>query len=143
MTGKGWLLLGAIAGVAVLATDLPHGISTLLERLVPLPWPRLVLAVLVFWAFAGIHFRSHLVATRRALRSALEDRAAHDSRLRVDLEDATRSAFIVADNLVECEEGTHESRRSMYLDGAKTHARRIVAVLGRLTRQAVPPDSGN
>jgi hypothetical protein len=138
MTGKGWLILGFLVAIGTVSTNAADALAASLGRFVPLPWARIGVAILVFWAFAGIHFRAHWAATQDGAR--LRD------SLREDLDDAGRSVAIVEDNLREVLPDPADDRAdSLYLAGAHAHARRLLAVVERarlrLERQE-PPTGG-
>lgn len=140
MTGKGWLLVGAIAAVVTAATGISSALPEALGATLPIPWSRFLLALLVFWAFAGVHFRAHWAATRRALRESLELTERERLQIRDDIDDARHSAAIVADNLEECtDDPDRASRQSLYLGGARAHALRIVGALERVRARIADP----
>lgn len=138
LEGKGWLLVGAVAAIAIPASGAHRTVVPALQRAVPMPWAEVLLSLLIFMACAGIYFRSHWAAAARLLRdrerSLLEIREAVD-QVAADLE---RSGTVMAENLGEVARDPVAATSELYLEGALAHAQRLSRLAGRLRRLRLP-----
>jgi hypothetical protein len=130
--GKGWLIAGVALAVAVPALGLHRTVPAGLAGLVPLPWSGLFVGFLVFFACAGMYFRSHWAATSRLLRR--HGRGSMDAgRTLAELAaDLDRSGSVLAENLAEVAREPGAPTSELYLDGARAHADRLGQIAARL-----------
>ena len=130
--GTGWLLVGVLLGIGIPATGLDTWLLGFLGQFVPLPWSRVLLGLLLFWAAAALYFRTHWVATLGELNRLGRQRQAAARGLAGIVGDAERWAFVLRDNLLEAANlELPERTRQLYLDGAAAHADKMVAVADR------------
>jgi len=115
--GNGWLLVGVLG--ALLSYVVPRIAAWQHALGLPdsLAWPGLVLAVCT-----SVHFRAHWVATLHVLRQRERRQQALRRRLREALDEATRSAWLVSDNLREIDTAALETSKRLYFEGAEAHA---------------------
>ena len=97
--GYGWLIVGVLGGAAVALLpeallQAPNGVAG-----PPAGWQRAALGLLVFGCFAALYFRAHWIATLAAVRERDRLLAATRARLLEAADEASGSAYIVADNL--------------------------------------------
>jgi hypothetical protein len=145
LQGYGWLLVGAALAVLVPTLTIDRRIVGFLEGVLPLPWARLGLGILIFWTAAALYFRSHWSATLGLLETQQCQLGKAVDRLQDIAADAERSAFLLADNLEELDVGDNaDSIQALYLGGAQVHAAKLAqigqrcrAVGGELARR--PP----
>lgn len=127
-----WLIVGAVAALFVPLTGLDRWLLTALHAVVPLPWSRIALGVLIFWAAAALYFRSHWGAAMRRLREQVDNSARAAERLDAIIADADRSAFVIRDNLVEALQDKQPAGQArMYLEGALSHAAKLGDTVAR------------
>ncbi len=127
LQGYGWLLVGAVLALAVPILAIDQLAIGILSAILPLPWGRLGIAVLIFWTAAALYFRSHWAATLDLLQAKHRQLSAANERLRDIAADAERSAYLLADNLEEVKAGDGGTH-AMYLDGARAHAAKLADV---------------
>ncbi len=127
LQGYGWLLVGAALAVVVPILGIDRLAVGFLSGLLPLPWARLGLGALIFWAAATLYFRSHWAATLDLLQTRHDQLGQATARLDDIATDAERSAFLLADNLEEVKAGTGPTD-AIYLDGARAHAAKLAQV---------------
>ncbi len=136
LQGYGWLMVGAVLALAVPILAIDQLLVDLLERVLPLPWARLGLGVLIFWATAVLYFRSHWSATLGLLETQHRQLGRTAKRLNDIAADAERSAYLLADNLEEIHvDDTAGGTQALYLDGARAHAAKLAQV-GKRCRTA-------
>ena len=123
--GKGWLLLGLVAAIAVPAAGLHTWLPAALTRRMPLPWAEILIGVLIFFAFAGLYFRDHWSATAGARRREHERVAGVASDLRELASDVDRSGAVMVENLAEVARDPGAPTSRLYLEGARAHASRL------------------
>ena len=130
--GTGWLLVGVLLGVGIPVSGLDARLLGFLEGLVPLPWSRVLLGLLLFWAAAALYFRSHWAATLAELSRRGTEQQTAARRLSGIVGDAERWAFVLRDNLLEAANLELPDRtRQLYLDGAAAHADKMITVVDR------------
>jgi hypothetical protein len=133
LRNNGWLLIGAVAALSVAWLRLGSGVGATLRALVPLPWGAIGLGLLVFAAFAGLHFRLQLVRALEQQRDQLERNAAASRLIRAASADGRRWLRVVQENLelVDADEQADE-HKSLYLDGARAHADKLEQAFERI-----------
>jgi hypothetical protein len=115
-----WLGIGSAAR---------HG----LESIVPLPWGAIGIGLLVFAAFAGLHFRLQLLRALEAERNHLERNAAAWRLVRAASADGRRWLRVVQENLELVAEGAQTDReRQLYMDGARANADKLEQAFDRI-----------
>lgn len=129
LQGYGWLMVGVALAVLVPALAIDRLAVGLLDRVLPLPWARLGLGLLIFWSAAALYFRSHWSATLGLLEARHRQLGKAAGRLSDIAADAERSAFLVADNLEEIDLGDNaDSTQALYLGGARAHAAKLAEI---------------
>ena len=132
LQGYGWLMVGATLAVVVPILAVDQFMVEVLTGLAPLPWARLGLGALVFWAVAALYFRSHWSATLGLLQAQRYQYRRAAERLKDIAADTERTAYLLADNLEEIDLGDGgETRQSLYLEGARAHAAKVAQVAQR------------
>ncbi len=126
-----WLIAGAAAALTTAALGLAGG-PTIGETL-PRPWGALALAVLIFAAFTGLHFRLQLVREMQARRDQLERSAAASRLILGAAADGRRWLRVVQENLEMVEDDAQREReRRLYLSGARANADKIEQAFERI-----------
>lgn len=129
----GWLLIGALAAVITVAVRPGDAAVAALAGVVPLPWGRLGVALLVFAACAGLHFRLQLVRSLERERDQLERNAAASRLIRAASSDGRRWLRVVQENLQMVDEDAHAEReRQLYLEGARANADKLEQAFERI-----------
>ena len=127
----GWLVVGGVAAalVAVFGADLLR----LLTGVTPIPWGPIVAAVLVFAAFAGLHFRLQLMRSLEQQRDQVERTTAASRLINAASGDGRRWLRVVQENLeLVLEDSQPESQRRLYLEGARANADKIEQAFERI-----------
>ncbi|HJO02886.1 MAG TPA: hypothetical protein QGG47_02805 [Acidobacteriota bacterium] len=136
LQGYGWLVVGAALAAVVPILAIDQAAIAVLESIVPLPWARLGLGVLIFWTAAALYFRSHWSATLGLLEDQHRQLGRTAARLEDIAGDAERSAYLLADNLEEIDVGdAGGTPQALYLEGARAHAAKL-AQIGKRCRAA-------
>ena len=128
----GWLLAGVVAAAA---SGLGVGSAARrgLESVVPLPWSAIGSALLIFAAFAALHFRLQLVRALQAQRDQMERSAAASRLIRGASTDGRRWLRVVQENLEMVADGSQAEReRKLYLDGARANADKLDQAFDRI-----------
>lgn len=132
LRGTGWLLVGLLLALVVPALGLAARLGELLDSWAPLPWGAIGLGLLLFWAGAGLYFRSHWVATLRALRTVEAEAADAARRLDSVIADGERWSYVLRDNLLELRRGDLPADQArLYLEGAVSHADKVRELVER------------
>lgn len=133
MKDNAWLLIGAAAALLVATTGLASAAADALRAVVPLPWGAIGSAVLVFVAFAALHFRLRLVRSLERRRDQLERNAAASRLIHAAASDGRRWLRVVQENLELVGDGTGAGAQSaLYLDGARANADKIEQAFERI-----------
>lgn len=128
-----WLIAGVVAAVCVGLLGLGRSISAFLGSLLPLPWGALGLAIVIFAAFAGLHFRLRLVQEMERRRDHLERGAAASRLIHAAAADGRRWLRVVQENLEMVEdESQAERERRLYLSGARANADKLEQAFERV-----------
>ena len=129
----GWLLIGAVGAIFVVTLQPGDGLRDALAGVVPLPWGWVGVAILVFIAFAGLHFRLQLVRSLERERDQLERNAAASRLIRAASADGRRWLRVVQENLQMIDEDRQaERQRQLYLDGARANADKLEQAFDRI-----------
>lgn len=133
LRAHGWLLLGVVAGLLAPAFGLPEWLASTLEAALPLPWGRIGLGGLIFWAGAGLHFRSHWASSLACLRRERQRQAAAARLLESAREDGISWVRVIQENLQMVADGRQRRQEAeLYLSGALAHARKLEELFQRL-----------
>lgn len=131
--GTGWLWIGAVLAIAVPLSGIHRWILDGVGTLLPVPWLDVIVGTSLLLLGVALYFRSHWIATARALRRVAEE--AHDGGSRVTrlADEIDNSGFVIRDNLEEIVPGMGEAseRERLFLDGAIAHARRLETLARR------------
>jgi len=128
-----WLWIGLVAAVAVPTLGVGMRLASAMEGLIPLPWGRIGVGLLIFAALAALHFRSHWVGCLHALEAEKQrvNAAAqllHDVRM-----DGKNGVRIIKENLDLVAGGSQRPQEAkLYLQGAQAHAAKLEQVFERL-----------
>ncbi len=129
LQGYGWLIVGAALAIVVPILAIDQLVVEFLEGLLPLPWARLGVGMLIFWTTAVLYFRSHWSATLGLLETQHRQLGRAAKQLKNIAADAERSAYLLTDNLEEIHLGdTAGEMQALYLDGARAHAAKLAQV---------------
>lgn len=129
----GWLLVGAFGGLLTASLGLGKAASTWLSEIIPAPWGTIGTALLVFAAFAGLHFRLQLVRSLEQQRDELERGAAASRLIHSAVSDGRRWLRIVQENLELVNDGTQGKREEeLYLGGARANADKLEQAFDRI-----------
>jgi len=134
--GKGWLIVGFVAAIAVPAVGLHTWLPAALTHRLELPWAGLLTGVLIFLAFAGLYFRAHWIATAAVRRNELEqlDHAVDD--LRELAADVDRTGSVMVESLDEIARDPDSPTSRLYFDGVRAHAARLRTLAERARARA-------
>lgn len=128
-----WLLAGALAALLVAGLGLGRTAGRALAAVAPLPWGALGIGVLVFAAFAGLHFRLQLVRALERQRDQLERNAAASRLIRSATADGRRWLRVVQENLeMVSDDRQAERERRLYLEGARANADKLEQAFERI-----------
>lgn len=128
-----WLLIGAVVALLVAVTGVGRVAAGALGAVVPLPWGAIGAGLLVFAAFAGLHFRLQLVRSLQRQRDQLERNAAASRLIRAASSDGRRWLRVVQENLELVGDGSGAgAQSSLYLDGARANADKIEQAFERI-----------
>lgn len=128
-----WLLAGAVAAVSVSWLGIGSAARRGLESVVPLPWGAIGIALLVFAAFAALHFRVQLLRALQAQRDQKERSAAASRLIRSASADGRRWLHVVQENLEIIAGGSQAEReRQLYMDGARANADKLEQAFDRI-----------
>jgi len=128
-----WLGVGLVAAVAIPALGLHRRAIAVLSGIAPLPWGRIGLALLVFGAFAALHFRSHWVASLMRQQRLQQRQDAAARRIAEAERDGKRWVRVIQENLelvVEAEQ--RPGMDDLYLAGARAHADKLEQAFERI-----------
>lgn len=129
----GWLLAGAVGGLLVASLGLGEAASTRLSDVIPLPWGTIGTALLVFAAFAALHFRLQLVRSLEQQRDDLERAAAASRLIHSAVSDGRRWLRVVQENLEMVSDGSQrEQDKELYLGGARANADKLEQAFDRI-----------
>lgn len=129
----GWLLAGAVAALLVGTLGLGGRLASMLSFIAPLPWSTIGVALLVFLAFAGLHFRLQLVRALERQRDQLERSAAASRLIRSASADGRRWLRVVQENLELVDDDDQADReRELYLAGARANADKLEQAFERI-----------
>lgn len=129
----GWLLAGSVAAAAVSWLGVGSTARRGLESIVPLPWGAMGIGLLVFAAFAALHFRLQLLRALEAQRDQMERSAAASRLIRSASADGRRWLRVVQENLELVAGGSQaERQRQLYIDGARAHADKLEQAFDRI-----------
>ena len=123
----GWLLVGIMAACSALVF---HRLG-LVNELFHGALGSGLAGLLLFWVFAGFHFRAHWVRARSRMRKAAHARRQLQRELYIAVEDGRRSTSLLRDNLEEVSAARLPSNERLYLEGARAHANKLLEILGR------------
>ena len=127
------MLVGAVAALAVGGLRLGPAASSSMAAIAPLPWGSIGLGLLVFAAFAGLHFRLQLVRALEMHRDQLERSAAASRLIRSASQDGRRWLRVVQENLeLVSDDGQAERERRLYLEGARANADKLEQAFERI-----------
>jgi len=130
---SGWLLAGAVAALLIGGLGLGRAATGALATIAPLPWGAIGVGLLVFAAFAGMHFRLQLVRTLERHRDQLERSAAASRLIRSASSDGRRWLRVVQENLeLVSDAGQAERERRLYLEGARANADKLEQAFERI-----------
>ena len=129
----GWLLAGAVAAVLISGFGAGTAAAGALQALVPLPWGALGTGVLVFAAFAALHFRLQLVRGLERERDRMERSAAASRLIHAASADGRRWLRVVQENLELVDGGSQTPReQQLYLEGARANADKLEQAFERI-----------
>jgi len=129
----GWLLAGAVAAVLISGFGAGTAAAGALQALVPLPWGALGTGVLVFAAFAALHFRLQLVRGLERERDRTERSAAASRLIHAASADGRRWLRVVQENLELVDGGSQTPREAqLYLEGARANADKLEQAFERI-----------
>ncbi len=129
----GWLVAGAVGGLLIAALGFGEAASTRLGDVIPLPWGKIGITLLVFAAFAGLHFRLHLVRSLEQQRDELERGAAASRLIHSAVSDGRRWLRVVQENLELVSDGSQGKREEeLYLGGARANADKLEQAFDRI-----------
>jgi hypothetical protein len=128
-----WLVIGALAALLVATTEVAGATARALTAVAPLPWGALGSALLVFVAFAGLHFRLQLVRALESRRDQLEHGAAASRLIHAASADGRRWLRVVQENLeLVSDDATGARESALYLSGARANADKIEQAFERI-----------
>ena len=128
----GWLLTGVVAA-SLSWLGIGSAARRGLQSIVPLPWGAIGTGLLVFAAFAALHFRLQLLRALQAQRDQLEHSAAASRLIRSASADGRRWLRVVQENLELVAGGSQAEReRRLYLDGARANADKLEQAFDRI-----------
>ena len=129
----GWLLAGAIGGLLIAWFGLGEAAATRLNAVIPVPWGAIGSALLVFAAFAGLHFRGQLIRSLARESAELERGAAASRLIRAAASDGRRWLRVVQENLDLVSDGSQgEREKELYLGGARANADKLEQAFDRI-----------
>lgn len=129
----GWLLVGASAGILISSLGLGELVSARLAAVIPLPWGEIGIALVVFAAFASLHFRLQLLQTLEQQSSQIERGAATSQLIRSAVSDGRRWLRVVQENLELVDsESQAEREKQLYLGGARANSDKIEEAFDRI-----------
>ncbi len=129
----GWLLAGAVGGLLVATLGLGEAASARLSDVIPLPWGTIGTTLLVFAAFAGLHFRLQLVRSLEQQRDELERGAAASRLIHSAVSDGRRWLRVVQENLeLVSDRSQREQEKELYLGGAQANAAKLEQAFDRI-----------
>ncbi len=129
----GWLLAGAVAAVLISGFGAGAAAADALQALVPLPWGALGTGVLVFAAFAALHFRLQLVHGLERERDRMERSEAASRLIHAASADGRRWLRVVQENLELVDGGSQTPREAqLYLEGARANADKVEQAFERI-----------
>ncbi len=129
----GWLLAGAVAAVLISGFGAGTAAAGALQALVPLPWGALGTGVLVFAAFAALHFRLQLVHGLERERDRMERSEAASRLIHAASADGRRWLRVVQENLELVDGGSQTPREAqLYLEGARANADKVEQAFERI-----------
>ena len=129
----GWLLAGAFGGLLIASLGLGEAAAMRLSEFIPLPWGTIGTALLVFAAFAALHFRLQLIRALEQQRDELERGAAASRLIHSAVSDGRGWLRIVQENLELVNDGTQGKREEeLYLGGARANADKLEQAFDRI-----------
>ncbi len=129
----GWLLAGAVGGLLIASLGLGEAAATWLGAIIPLPWGTIGTTLLVFAAFAGLHFRLQLVRSLEQQRDELERGAAASRLIHSAVSDGRRWLRVVQENLeMVSDQSQREQEKELYLSGAQANADKLEQAFDRI-----------
>jgi hypothetical protein len=143
LTDFRWLWIGLIGAVLVPVLGIGDRLAGVLEGLVPLPWGRIGLGILLFAAAAALHFRSHWVRSLVDVETERQRSHAAARLLEGVALDGAAGVNVIKENIDLVASGTQRQQESLlYLQGARAHADKLDQVFERLDgvrRRLEPP----
>jgi len=129
----GWLLAAAVEAVLISGFGAGTAAADALQALVPLPWGALGTGVLVFAAFAALHFRLQLVRGLERELDRMERSAAASRLIHAASADGRRWLRVVQENLELIDDGSQTPREAqLYLEGARANADKVEQAFERI-----------
>ena len=129
----GWLLTGVVAAVCVSWLGVGSAVRRALESVAPVPWGGIGTGLLVFAAFAALHFRLQLLRALDAQRNHWERSAAASRLILTASGDGRRWLRVVQENLELVADGSQADReRRLYLEGAQANADKLEQAFDRI-----------
>ncbi len=139
----GWLVAGAVGGLLIAALGFGEAASTRLGDVIPLPWGTIGTTLLVFAAFAGLHFRLQLVRSLEQQRDDLERGAAASRLIHSAVSDGRRWLRVVQENLeMVSDRSQREQEKELYLGGARANADKLEQAFDRIEGNQRQLDAG-
>jgi hypothetical protein len=139
-----WLIIGIVVAAAFAGFGLGARLATRLSELAPLPWAAFGMALLIFAAFAGVHFRLRLMQALDEQQAQLERGAAASRLIMSASADGRRWLRVVQENLeLVCGGGAGERERDLYLGGALANAEKLDQAFTRIEGNQRQLDASN
>ena len=128
-----WLWIGLVAAITVPTLDVGARLAGVMEGLIPLPWGKLGLGLLIFFALAAQHFRSHWVGCLHALEADRQQARAAARLLEEVRLDGANGVRVIHENLAIVAGGSQRPQEAeLYLQGAQAHAAKLEQAFERL-----------
>jgi len=127
-----WLLIGAVAAIALPLSGLGHALAESLSGLIPLPWGKVGIAVVVFGAASALHFRLQLMRSLADHDSDLERQEAASRLVLSAVADGKRWLLVIQENLEIVDSDQLKSQDRLYLEGARAHADKLEQAFERI-----------
>jgi hypothetical protein len=128
-----WLWIGAILAIVVPTSGTGSLVASSLESMIPLPWGRVGIGILIFAAAAAFHFRSHWVRSLHAVEAERQRARAAARLLEGVAMDGASGVSIIKENLALVAGGSQRPQEAeLYLQGARAHADKLDQVFERL-----------
>jgi hypothetical protein len=127
-----WLLVGTAAAIVVPFAGGGAWLERLLGSVVPLPWARIGLALLIFGTAAALHFRFQLVRGLEQGASQRERQRAASRLINAAVADGRRWLLVIQENLELVGDEDLPQRSRLYLEGARAHADKLEQAFERI-----------